>query len=156
MGKDFRKAYARLGELREIAPAHVAFVALSATLPGPILREIKQSIKFRNDVPLYNVGNNRPNVKLEVRYLPHKNILRAFDFLMDDIQKTIIYFDNRNDLYEVRDYFRSLRSTVDNDRRDIIKAFHSLYSSEYKSTTLKKFREGTIKILLSTEAAMRH
>ncbi|KAF9127692.1 hypothetical protein BG015_004501, partial [Linnemannia schmuckeri] len=60
-GKDFRKAYARLGELRGIAPAHVAFVAMSATLPVPILREIKQSIRFCNNVPVYNVGNNRPN-----------------------------------------------------------------------------------------------
>jgi hypothetical protein len=42
---------------------------------------------------------------------------------------------------------------VANDQRDIIKSFHSLYSDEYKSTTLKHFREGRIKILLSTEVA---
>ncbi|KAF9124522.1 ATP-dependent DNA helicase sgs1, partial [Linnemannia schmuckeri] len=59
----------------------------------------------------------------------------------------------RNDVQDVRDYLRSLRGTVANDQRDIIKSFHSLYTDEYKSTTLKHFREGRIKILLSTEAA---
>ncbi|KAI9233673.1 MAG: P-loop containing nucleoside triphosphate hydrolase protein, partial [Podila humilis] len=152
-GKDFRKAYACLRELHGIAPAHVTFVAMSATLPGPILREIKQSIRFCDDVPVYNVSNNRPNVRLEVRFLPHKNIFQVFDFLLDDVQKTIIYFDSQNDIQDVQDYLQNLRSTVANDQWDIIKSFHSLYSDEYKSTTLKLFREGRIKILLSTEAA---
>ncbi|KAG9065029.1 hypothetical protein KI688_002349 [Linnemannia hyalina] len=118
-GKDSRKAYARLGEFRGIAPAHVAFVAMSATLPGPILREMKQSIGFYNNIPVYNVGNNRPNVRLE----------------------------------EVRNYLWNLRSRVADDEQDIIKSFHSLYSDEYKSTSLQHFREGRIKILLSTETA---
>ncbi|KAK3804733.1 MAG: P-loop containing nucleoside triphosphate hydrolase protein [Linnemannia elongata] len=152
-GKDFRKAYARLGELRGIAPAHVAFVAMSATLPGPVLQEIKLSIRFHKNVTVYNLGNNRPNVRLEVRFLPYKNIFQAFDFLLDDIKKTIIYFDSRSDSQEVRNYLRNLRSRVANDEQDIIKSFHLLYSDEHKSTTLQHFREGRIKILLSTEAA---
>ncbi|KAG0344852.1 hypothetical protein BGZ54_005734, partial [Gamsiella multidivaricata] len=71
-GTTFRKSYGRIGDLRAKLPPGVAMVAVSATLPAKALQDVRSKARFRQDVTIFNVGNDRPNVRLEVRYFESK------------------------------------------------------------------------------------
>lgn len=150
-GPEFRPEYSRIGELREWVPKRVAFIALSATLPRPILDDIKHQVRFDGDVKVINVGNDRPNVKLEVRLMQPRasNKFKELDFVLD-FQKTIIYFESRNETVEAADY---LQSMVDDENKKKIAPYHAISSSRHKKTTMDQFRDGEVLVMTATEAA---
>jgi superfamily II DNA helicase RecQ len=80
-GRTFRKRYLRLGDLRAKVHPQTAFVAVSATLPAKILEDVKRILHFRTH-SIYNTGNDRPNIRLEVNYFK-KTRLVTLDFLTD-------------------------------------------------------------------------
>jgi RecQ family ATP-dependent DNA helicase len=148
-GDDFRPAYGKLGSLRPMVPPQVAFVALSATLPDDILNDVKEKLRFKN-AHVINVGNDRPNVRLEVRRLrSYKPKWRNLDFLLRDFKKTIVYFDTRVDPHKVAEY---LIEQATPDKKDKIAIVHSLMSDDHNGMIMDQFRNDEILLLLSTEA----
>jgi hypothetical protein len=110
-GADFRPAYNRLSHLRPKVPPEVAFIAVSATLPPTILSELKQVMGFHKDVPEINVGNDRPDVRLEVRYCSTSSF-RCLDFLLD-MEKAIVYLDAQKDVVDATKYLRALAANAE-------------------------------------------
>jgi superfamily II DNA helicase RecQ len=148
-GTSFRRHYSQLGLLRPRLPPHVAFVALSATLPQDVLQFVKSSTGLASNVTVINTGNDRPNVKLLVMRLqtPH---LASLDFLLESQQKTIIYFDDIKDLHKAHIYLTS-RSTAEVNSH--IASYFAILSDEYKDGAMERFRSGEVRVLLASEAA---
>ncbi|KAG0012144.1 ATP-dependent DNA helicase sgs1, partial [Podila clonocystis] len=149
-GNDFRPAYARVGELRCWVPPKTAFIALSATLPEPALKTLKTLLLYGPDVTVINEGNDRSNVKYKVSGLQHAaSTYQDLAFVLD-FQKTIVYFQSREESEAAGKYLRTL---VPLHMRDKIAAYHSIKSEGRKAFVMDSFRSNRILILLSTEAA---
>ncbi|KAG0334692.1 hypothetical protein BG004_000310 [Podila humilis] len=112
-GQEFRTDYSKIGQLRNLIPPDVAFVAVSATLPGQVLQDIKRSLSFSNDVMVIRADTDRPNIKYVVQ-VEVENIERcykALEMCLDD-KKTIVYFDNKD---EMRKAFETLLQAIMNN-----------------------------------------
>ncbi|KAF9383507.1 hypothetical protein CPB97_006426, partial [Podila verticillata] len=113
------------------------------------LTVIREVLGISSDATYINEGNNRPNVKLEVRQLPHRSKLSSLDFALDG-KKTIIYFESRILAITAKWHLRDL---VPQTEWRCIMHYHALMSNEYKTKMMDEFRSGKIRILLCTEAA---
>ncbi|KAG0247040.1 hypothetical protein DFQ27_002731, partial [Actinomortierella ambigua] len=65
-----------------------------------------------------------------------------------DATKTIVYVDRKMVTLEVATYLRSLNPA---EARKVA-VYHALFTEEYKVNIMKRFIEGDIKVLVSTEA----
>ena len=106
-GSDFRKTYAQIGDLRAKAPSGVPFIAMSATVPPDVLHTVKTTLHFKDDVTIVKADCDRPNIKYDVRQFPTKKkcILDMVQHYMD-FAKSIIYFDNVNEMKKVYRYLQ--------------------------------------------------
>lgn len=147
-GDSFRKHYSQLGSLRPRLPSHVAFVALSATLPPDVLHVVKKSCGMDSNTRVINTGNDRPNVKLMVVRMQIQRYT-SLDFLLEGKVKTIVYFDTLKELQEAHDYLRSKPEWHDTG----VAAYFSILSEEYKISAMEEFKNGQVLVLLATEAA---
>ncbi|KAG0248004.1 ATP-dependent DNA helicase sgs1, partial [Actinomortierella ambigua] len=137
-GDSFRPFYSRVGELRTLASAPL--ISVSATLSPRDVRELTDKLHLDGDASMVvNVGNNRPNVYLEVRKLPHASV-EGLQFLLD-FAKTIIYVDQRMMTVKILFYLWSLKPA----ETEKVAVYHSLMSPEYKSAVMRRFIEGDIK-----------
>jgi len=156
-GSDFRKDYSRIGELRSIIPPGIAFVAVSATLHGDILQDVKRSLHFDNTVKVIKADTDRPNIRYEVQ-VTNGSIDSCFEALEAymDSKKTLVYFDKGSDMtgayLHLSTIIRSsgLGSTF--QLSDIVMYYADL-ATETKRLYMSKFKQGKIKMMLSTEAA---
>lgn len=143
----FRKNYSKLGLLRPRLPSHVAFIAMSATLPQHVLHTVKASLNLAFNVPVINTGNDRPNVKLMV-LRSHSPQVITLEYLLTDQRKTIVYFESIQDLHRAHRHLLSLSG-----RNGQFASYFAMLSDEYKSETMEKFRNGKVRVLFATEAA---
>lgn len=157
-GTTFRTSYDRIGELRSKVPPGIAFIAVSATLPPKALDELKERVHFDQATTIINIGNDRPNVRLEVQSIYLRDKYSHLDFLMD-FKKTIVYFQTRKETMEAASHLKGLARTAVAEGRihscfvSKIAAYHALFSEEYKEEKMEAFRQGSILLLLATEAA---
>ncbi|KAH9836597.1 P-loop containing nucleoside triphosphate hydrolase protein [Rhodofomes roseus] len=167
-GADFRKKYASLGVIRAFLPRGTPVIAVTATLTGRVRRDIQSKLHFpKRGSRFINMGNDRSNVSLVVRAAEHPlNTYRDLEFVVpqsakqaSDIPKTWIYVDNINTGTEIIDYLvkevRS-RTTANPDTTlsaDCIRPFNATLSPEYRTAAMAAFREGSIRIMVCTEAA---
>ncbi|KAF9091303.1 ATP-dependent DNA helicase sgs1 [Mortierella sp. AM989] len=101
----FRPGYGRIGELRTKLLDHVSFVSMSATLPPVELFKIKESIGCSPDVRVFNVTNDRTNIKYHVVEFAYTMAsYQDLDFVLD-FQKTIVYFESDSETENARKYF---------------------------------------------------
>jgi superfamily II DNA helicase RecQ len=159
-GGSFRPEYALLGTLRAFVPVHVPFLVASATLPPPVLAQVRQSMHIRADNSFHvNLGVDRPNIAWICRKMQGaKSDLEALHFLTshdpDDpdfiLTQTMVFFD---DIPLSLDALAHLRAKLPPSRRGEIAAYSSLRTTRAKRRVMEDFRRGKIKILLTTEAA---
>jgi superfamily II DNA helicase RecQ len=160
-GEKFRQIYTRLGELRSYVPAKVPFLATSATLQPLVLAQVRSSLHI-NPLESYhlNIGTDRPNIAYFTHHMKAgKSDLDALNFVLradlakDEITKlvqTMVFFD---DINVGLDALKHLRARLPPHLRGQIAMYNSRRSSKSKRRIMKEFREGKIKILLTTEAA---
>jgi len=146
-GNTFRTSYLRLGDLRAKVRPGVAFIAISATLPEETLEDVKKILHLRT-AHVINTGNDRSNIRLEVRHLPRSRFA-GFNFLTD-FEKTIVYVESRLKTMEICDYLRTLVPSADWSK---ISPYHALIDEETKGAIMDEFKQGRIRILVATEAA---
>ncbi|KAH9913599.1 P-loop containing nucleoside triphosphate hydrolase protein, partial [Fomitopsis serialis] len=167
-GADFRKKYASLGVIRAFLPRGTPVIAVTATLTGRVLRDIQSKLHFpKGGSRFINMGNDRSNVALVVRAAEHPfDTYRDLEFVIpqsakqaSDIPKTWIYVDNINTGTEIIGYLvKEVRSRTSADpdttlSADIIPPFSATLSPEYRTAAMAAFREGSIRIMICTEAA---
>jgi superfamily II DNA helicase RecQ len=160
-GDDFRTEYAELGTLRAFVPSQVPFMFASATLPPPVLAEVRKSLHVSPETSYHvNLGTDRPNIAWFVQLMKAaKTDLEALDFLISahdsedsiiELLQTMVFFD---DINLAMDALEHLRDRLPLRNRGQIAVYHSRRSKRSKRIIMEKFRKGEIKILLTTEAA---
>lgn len=159
-GPEFRVDYDRIGELRSKIPPGAAFVAVSATLHGNILQDVKRSLHFDSNVAVIRADTDRPNVRYEV-HVTNGAIETCYQGLEAflDSKKTIVYFDNINELMHT---YRHLCSKIHAStsaseppfpRPEQIATYFSDLTTATKLLYMSRFKSGKICMLLSTDAA---
>jgi superfamily II DNA helicase RecQ len=151
-GDKFRPEYAELGTLRAFVPIHIPFLVASATLPPPVLAQVRQTLHIRADNSYHvNLGVDRPNIAWICRKMDGaKSDLKALDFVIDEDVQTMVFFD---DINLSLDALKHLRSLLPDWRKNEIAAYNSRRTTRAKLRIMDEFRRGKIKILLTTEAA---
>lgn len=160
-GSGFRKKYGTLGVLRALLPKDTPMVAMSATLPDRVQKDVLKKLQFEEKKYIYlNLGNDRPNVSLVVRSI--QNTIASYtdlDFLVpkevhevSEVKKTFIYSDNitvgsdmMEHLYEISP--ESFREA------GIIRTYSSAFSAKYRRQVMNLFKAGVVRILICTDAA---
>ncbi|KAJ6479075.1 P-loop containing nucleoside triphosphate hydrolase protein [Mycena sanguinolenta] len=153
-GDKFRPEYAELGTLRAFVPVHVPFLVASATLPPPVLAQVRKSMYIRADTSYHvNLGVDRSNIAWICRHMQGaKSDLESLDFLVadEDLTQTMVFFDDINLSLAALEHLRNL---LPDWRKGEIVAYSSRRSPRAKRRVMDEFRRGKIKILLTTEAA---
>ncbi|KAL1707087.1 P-loop containing nucleoside triphosphate hydrolase protein [Schizophyllum commune] len=160
-GAQFRKKYGQIGQIRAFVPRRTPIVALSATLSARIRDDVLAKLQFhKTDFVSVDVGNDRPNVSLVVRAMQHPmNTYADLDFVIppsvkevSDIKKTFVYADNIQVGIEIEDHLEDL--LPDNLQSiGVIRPYNAAFSKEYRAEVMRLFREGTVRVLVCTDAA---
>ncbi|KAF4564928.1 hypothetical protein EYR36_002871 [Pleurotus pulmonarius] len=158
-GKDFRPEYAKLGTLRSFVPVQVPFLVTSATLPSPILSEVRHNVHLEKEYTYHvHLGTDRPNIAWFTRTMKGGkkdleslgSLLLAENMTVLDVPQTLVFFDEINVAIEALKHLRKRSSRVSHP---YIQVYHSRRSPRAKKKLLRRFRNENIRILLSTEAA---
>jgi len=160
-GSGFRKKYGTLGILRALMPKDTPMVAMSATLPSWVRRDVMSKLQFDEDNYTYlNLGNDRPNVSLAVRAIQNPiDSYSDLDFLIpstaqepNDVEKAFVYSDN---ITVGSDMMEHLYEISPNAFREagIIRTYSSAFSKKYRQRVMELFKAGHVHILICTDAA---
>lgn len=160
-GASFRKAYSSIGIVRAFLPTNTPIVAVTATLTFIVHQDLLSKLQFdRNNYLFLNIGNDRPNVAQVVRAMEHPmNTFRDLDFLIPDamssptdIKKVFLYSDDIKAGSLIVDH---LNQRVDAKYRylGLVRPYNATMSKKYRKQVMKLFRDGKIRILVSTDAA---
>ena len=159
-GDKFRKSYADLGTLRAFVPAKVPILATSATLPPIVLAQVQKTLLMDSESTFHvNQGTDRPNITWFVRRMTAaKSDLASLSFLISSdedgnilsLRQTLVFFDDIKVSLQALKWFRE---HLPESLHSQIAAYSSRRSMNSKKIVLKDFRDGKIKILLTTEAA---
>ncbi|KAJ3572855.1 hypothetical protein NP233_g2794 [Leucocoprinus birnbaumii] len=160
-GSNFRKAYGELGILRTLLPRNTPFVAMSATMPSRVRRDILTKLHL-NDEELISLdlGNNRLNVSVVVR--PIHNPMNTYSDLafviprdlenLRDIKKTFIYVDSIDDGLAIRQYLRKCLPK-ELQMLGVIHPYSAAYSATHRTRVMRLFKAGIVHVLVCTDAA---
>ncbi|KAJ7622306.1 P-loop containing nucleoside triphosphate hydrolase protein [Roridomyces roridus] len=160
-GASFRKKYGTLGTIRAFLPRGTPVVALSATLPARVRNDVLSKLQFSKEYASIDVGNDRPNVSMIVRGIHNPlNSYTDLDFIIrgakerSDLKKTFIYADNIATGVEIIDHLTSLLPRQLRDSTDTpIRPYNAALSREYRKKAMDRFKDGTVRILVCTDAA---
>jgi len=138
-GSGFRKKYGTLGVLRALLPKGTPFVAMSATLPERVRKDVLAKLQF--DLKKFNylnLGNDRPNVSLVVRAIQNAmNTYSDLDFLIPK---------------GVRSADGVPKGFVELQGKGLIRPYNAGLSKECRDLVMELFKVGIIRILVCTDA----
>ncbi|TRM56542.1 P-loop containing nucleoside triphosphate hydrolase protein [Schizophyllum amplum] len=157
-GGDFRKHYAMLHKLRALFPSTIPFLAATATLPPAARDEVCAELNIDlHDSYFVNLGNDRPNITQEVRFVESAHDYAALAELLPtnartakDIPKTLIFVNSRVGTQEA---CREIRKLFPRRLRKRIDFLHAVRKDKSKRRVMRRFRRGSTRILVATEAA---
>ncbi|KAF9477172.1 P-loop containing nucleoside triphosphate hydrolase protein, partial [Pholiota conissans] len=160
-GSGFRKRYGTLGVLRALLPKGTPFVAMSATLPERVRKDVLTKLQYdQNKFTYLNLGNDRPNVSLIVRALQNPmNSYSDLDFLIpkdirtgSEVRKGFIYADNVSGGLDMVDYIDGLLPT-ELRGTGLIRPYNAALSKECRDLVMELFKKGVVRIMVCTDAA---
>lgn len=158
-GESFRKDFDELGKLRSYLTNTTPFLIASATLTPALLDETLDKLEYnRNKMFKVNLGNDRPNITPIIATLPGgaddfealASVALRPNSETGELEQSIVYVNARDTAQEVSDY---LQSKLPPEQRDQVEFLHSYRHPLTKRRVMRLFREGKIKILVSTEVA---
>lgn len=157
-GGDFRPSYAELDKLRALLPGTIPVMATSATLTPTTLKDVTGTLKIDVTKMFYtNLGNDRPNIKMEVITMANTMDFSALDHILNlgdvqhpaDIPKTIIFANERNDVMSIWQY---IRSRLEEHLQYSVDYMHAFRGDGSKQRSMRWFLDGQTRILVATEA----
>ncbi|XP_066272166.1 ATP-dependent DNA helicase RecQ-like [Branchiostoma lanceolatum] len=153
-GADFRKAFSKLGELRALLPK-VPFMALTATATAEVRNSVTTALHM--DDPVVVEGSlDRPNILILSKKI--KSTKEDFQPLIEhlreartseDIRKHIVYATTKDTVMAI---WEELHANCKGAVKKAVVAFHADISSEAKATWLQRFREGSVRVIVSSIA----
>jgi superfamily II DNA helicase RecQ len=160
-GTDFRLSYSLLDKLRAFLRPNTPVLLTSATMTPSVLIECCATMNVNlKDAFFLNLGNHRPNIITSVIHIDGSNDYKALHGILPDpttistpaanLPKTLI-FTNAVNLTQV--VSRDLRLHYGASFRQLISFLHAHRTAKAKYRVIKLFKEGTIRILVATEAA---
>lgn len=160
-GGDFRKDYGQLERLRAFFPSHVPFLATSATLTPPALRDVQNHLGIELDKAFFlNRGNDRPNVCMSVQHvksptdydaiLPLLSSTSEAPTAVEHLRKTIVFV---NSVIGSQALARHIKEQLPEALRGCVDVLHAQRTPRAKRRVMKNFRDGKTLILIATEAA---
>ena len=140
-GHDFRPAYRRISELREIFPT-VPVLALTATATPEVVKDIQQQLSFAQE-NCFRMSFERENLIYVVRNTENK--LQELLHILSRIQgSAIVYTLNRKKTKEVCEFLLSKGVTAE--------YYHAGLSAESKDAKEDAWKNGRSRVMVSTNA----
>ena len=140
-GHDFRPAYRRIGELRNLFPG-VPVLALTATATPEVVKDIQQQLGFKEE-NCYSMSFERKNLVYVVRNTDNK--AKELLHILDKVQgSAIVYTQNRQKTKEVCDFLVSRGITAE--------FYHAGLSPEVKDSREEAWKSGRSRVMVSTNA----
>lgn len=107
-GNNFRPEYGQLGLLRWLVPSHVPFHVVSATMPDPVLNDVKSKLQMRPErTTTIRRSNDRPNIYFlveEMKYSAKSTLdLECILHLDGKVRppKFMVFVNKRNEAQEL-------------------------------------------------------
>lgn len=103
---------------------------------------------------------DRPNIFLSVQFMSSMNAYSELDYLIplnarsaSDIPKTIVFVDNRKIVWDLTSYLLDRIDTSEDEFVGIVCDYSTIMSQEHRNNVLEDFADGSVRILVCTEAA---
>ncbi|KAI0045264.1 P-loop containing nucleoside triphosphate hydrolase protein, partial [Auriscalpium vulgare] len=134
----FRPEYREIGRLRHLLPQSIPFYVTSATLPPPIITDIRQTLNLRpSHTKIFLRSNDRTNVHIVVREMKYaQSGFQDLAFLVQNWTpeksppKFLVFFDSMREAELATLYLRSL---LPPEHREKVKWFHSVMTPDYRN-----------------------
>jgi len=147
-GHDFRPEYRRLGDLR--GDLQVPLVALTATAPPHVRRDIERSLKLRTGYHVAAKTADRPNLTLECQQLAS-----GLGTVLRDVAKslgkgngsTLIYCSTRNEVEATAATLKQLAPA-----NTTIAAYHAGLGDDHRKQAHYDFLAGRVECVVATVA----
>ena len=140
-GYDFRPAYLKIAEIRELLP-DVPVLALTATATPEVVKDIQSRLNFREE-NVFRMSFERKNLAYIVRKTDNKtgellHILKRID------GSAIIYVRNRRRTKEITELLMQEGITAD--------FYHAGLDNAVKDLRQKRWQNGEIRVMVATNA----
>ena len=140
-GYDFRPAYLKIAEIRELLPG-VPVLALTATATPEVVKDIQSRLNFREE-NVFRMSFERKNLAYIVRKTDNKtgellHILKRID------GSAIIYVRNRRRTKEITELLMQEGITAD--------FYHAGLDNAVKDPRQKRWQNGEIRVMVATNA----
>ena len=140
-GYDFRPAYLKIAEIRELLPG-VPVLALTATATPEVVKDIQSRLNFREE-NVFRMSFERKNLAYIVRKTDNKtgellHILKRID------GSAIIYVRNRRRTKEITELLMQEGITAD--------FYHAGLDNAVKDLRQKRWQHGEIRVMVATNA----
>lgn len=105
---------------------------------------------------MVNLGNDRPNVKIDVRFMtgtraePQDLDKIAQEIKKGSVKRRMVFVDDRKRTQRYAEY---IRKQVPESKASQADYYHALRASFSKMKCMERFRGGEINVLFATEAA---
>ncbi|TBU36417.1 P-loop containing nucleoside triphosphate hydrolase protein, partial [Dichomitus squalens] len=138
-------------------PMPVPFLVMSATFTPVQLEQTRSNLGIEVTRSFHlNLGNDRPNIKQEVRLMKSASDYAALDFIVagaksrENIPRTIIFV---NEVSKTHAIAHRLRAVVGDLLREEIAILHARRAEHLKRETWRRFKNREVRILVATEVA---
>ena len=140
-GHDFRPAYRRIGELRNLFP-NLPVLALTATATPEVVKDIQQQLGFKTENS-FSMSFERKNLVYVVRNTENK--AKELLHILGKVHgSAIVYTLNREKTKEVCDFLISQGITAE--------FYHAGLSPEVKDKREEAWKSGKARVMVSTNA----
>lgn len=140
-GYDFRPAYLKIAEIRQILPG-IPVLALTATATPEVVKDIQEKLHFKAE-NVFRMSFERKNLAYVVRQTEDKN-----QELLHILRKTpgsaIVYVRNRRKTKETTDFLLSKGITAD--------FYHAGVNHDMKDIRQKRWQNDECRVMVATNA----
>ena len=140
-GYDFRPAYLKIAEIRELLP-EVPVLALTATATPEVVTDIQARLKFREG-NVFRMSFERKNLAYIVRKTDNKT--KELLYILQRISgRAIIYVRNRRRTKEITELLMNEGITAD--------FYHAGLDNTVKDLRQKRWQSGEVRVMVATNA----
>lgn len=140
-GYDFRPAYLKIAEIRELLP-EVPVLALTATATPEVVTDIQSRLKFREE-NVFRMSFERKNLAYIVRKTDNKT--KEILYILQRISgSAIIYVRNRRRTKEITELLMNEGITAD--------FYHAGLDNAVKDLRQKRWQSGEVRVMVATNA----
>ncbi|MDE5677332.1 ATP-dependent DNA helicase RecQ [Phocaeicola sp.] len=141
-GYDFRPAYLKIAEIRELLP-HTPVLALTATATPEVVKDIQTKLNFRKDSQIFRMSFERKNLAYIVRHTENKQT-ELLHILNSVSGCAIVYTRNRKRTREVAELLVNNNITAT--------FYHAGLNNDIKDQRQKSWLTGESRVMVATNA----